>query len=229
MVENSGEERTSLGGEPVVRGGVVEAIALTVAVPQGEVDVAAVARVVRPGLRGERGRQPQAGGDAANRLAHEHLLVRRTHGRRMGDRDLLLAVAELDVVLLDVDGLLLERVDELVGVVLRGRHPDRREAERGIDRNVGTAFVRGQRELVLEGGLERLAALGEALDHPLQERALAHGRGPAVQPDVVGDHGPAVRHIGDDDERVEVGNEAHLADRAHPLDRLKLVERVHRL
>ena len=114
------------------RRGVVEAVAL--AVPQREVDVAAVARAVGPRLRRERRDEPVLRRDAADRLAHEDLLVGRLQRRRVRGRDLLLAVPELGVVLLERDALLLERVDERVDVVLRRRHADRREAEARVDR-----------------------------------------------------------------------------------------------
>ena len=115
VLEHAGEERARLGARAGRRrGGVVEAVAL--AVPQREVDVAAVARAVGPRLRRERGDEPVLRGDAADRLAHEDLLVRRPQRRRVRGRDLLLAVPELGVVLLERDALLLERVDERVDV-----------------------------------------------------------------------------------------------------------------
>ena len=60
----------------VGRAGVVEAVAAR-RVPEREVDVAAVAGAVGPRLRRERRDEPVLGGDAADRLAHEQLLVGR--------------------------------------------------------------------------------------------------------------------------------------------------------
>src|SRR5581483_10380323 len=168
-------------------------------------------------------------GHAADRLADEQLLVRSLQRRRVAGRDLLLAVAELGVVLLEHDPLRLERRRQLVDVVLRSRHRDRREAERRVDRNVLAVDAPRERELVLERGPERQAALSKARLHPLEERALADGRRLAVEAYVVGEERAGVGRVGQDAEGLQVGDEPDLADRAHPLDRLQLVEAVHRL
>src|SRR5690349_24447717 len=86
--------------------------------PQGEVDMAAVAGVLRPWLGGQRGNQPASGRHGADRLADQKLLVGRLQGGGVGGRDLLLAVPELRVVLLERDALRLERRGQLVDVVL---------------------------------------------------------------------------------------------------------------
>ena len=223
--EHARDERARLGREAVGRGGVVEAVPRARRVPQREVDVAAVAGVVRPRLRRERGDEAVPRRDAADRLAHEQLLVGRLQRRRVRGRDLVLAVAELGVVLLELDALRVERRDEVVDVVLRRGRADRREAEAGVDRHVRAVDLRRERELVLERHLEHSAALGQPRLHPLEERALAHGRRLAVEADVVGQHRAGVGRVRQDAERVEVGHEPHLADRPHALDRLQLVER----
>ena len=46
---------------------------------------------------------------------------------------------------------------------------------------------------------------------------------------MIGKHDAGVRGVGEDAERVEIGDEPDLADRPHALDRLQLIERVHRL
>ena len=87
----------------------------------------------------------------------------------------------------------------------------------------------GERELVLERDLEPEAALREARRHALQERARTLRRRLSLERDVVDEERAAARCVRQDAERRRVGHEPDLADRAHPVDRLKLVERVHRL
>src|SRR5207249_4917471 len=114
-----------------------------------------------PRLRGERRDEPMPVGDAANRLADVELLVGGHERRRMRGRELLLAVSELRVVLLDRNRLTLEGLDELVDVVLRRHHADRREAERRVDRRVAAVDRGREGELVLEPDLQLSAALLE--------------------------------------------------------------------
>src|SRR5207248_1699692 len=99
----------------------------------------------------------------------------------MRRRDLVLAVAELRVVLLEPDSLGLERSEEVVDQVLRRGGADRREAEAGVDRLESALHLPRKRELVLERHLERRAELGEPGLHPFEKGALAHGRGLAVE------------------------------------------------
>ncbi len=47
--------------------------------------------------------------------------------------------------------------------------------------------------------------------------------------ELVDEHRPGVRRVGQHPERGRVGHEPQLADRAHALDRLEVVEAVHRL
>src|SRR5262249_41477990 len=178
--------------------------------PEGEVDVAAVARRLRPGLRRERGDIPELGGDAAERLAHEDLLVGGPQRRRVAGGDLLLAMAELRVVLLEDDVLTLKCVGERIDVLLRGRHPDRREAQALVHRAVAVLGRHGERELVLERGLQHGAALPERRYLPLEEGALADRSRRAVEADVVADHAAARRRVGKNAEGLGIRNEPDL-------------------
>ena len=229
MREHAGDERVRLAGQSIGRRRVVEAVALTGLVPQREVDVTAVAGVLRPRLRRERCDETVSRRNAPERFADEQLFVRCAQRRCVLRRDLVLAVAELRVVLLEHDPLRLECRDEVVEVLLRRRRADRGEAEPRIDRHVGSVHVDGERELVLERNLEPRASLGEAPLHPLQERPLADRRRLAVERHHVDDHPAQVRSVRQHAKRVRIGHEAYFADRSHPLDGLQLVERAHRL
>ncbi len=162
-------------------------------------------------------------------FAHEDLLVGRAKRRGVARGDLVLAVPELRVVLLEHDSLCVERLGELVEIVLRRGRADGREAQTGVDRDELTVDARRERELVLERYLESQVPLREPLLHPLEERALADRRRRAVQRDVVDEHRARVRRIGEHSERVGIGHETNLADGSHAVDRLQLVEPVHRL
>ena len=225
MCEDAGNERARLLREAVTV--AVEAVATTL--PKREVHMAAVARVLGPRLRRQRGDEALPNRHRANRLPNEQLLVRRLERGRMPGRDLLLAVPELGVVLLERDRLRVKRRCQVIGVVLRNRRRDGREAEPGVDRHVGAIDLRSQRELVLERRPEDEPALGETGLHPLQERALADGRRVAAEHHVIRERRAGVRRVRQHAEGVEIGDEPDLADRAHPGDRLELVERVHRL
>src|SRR5262249_9025446 len=129
MLEHARYERPSLCRQPVGRDDVVEAVLVGVRVPEREVDVAAVACVLGPRLRGERSDQTVPSRDPADRPSQRQLLVGRLECRRVWRRDLVLAVAELGVVLLQADLLHFEGGREIVEVVLSGRRADRRETE----------------------------------------------------------------------------------------------------
>src|SRR5215212_10551167 len=133
-------------------------------------DVAAVPSPLGPRLGCERRYEPVRRGDAADRLPDEDLLVRGPKGRSVSGRDLLLAVTQLSVVLLEQDPLPLEGFDKRVDVLLRRGHTDRREAEARVDRTEPSVGSRGERELVLEPDVEQRAPIREPLFHPLQER-----------------------------------------------------------
>src|ERR687887_315291 len=136
---------------------------------------------------------------------------------------------ELCVVLLERDVLRVEGGDEVVDVSLRGGQSDGGEAEGGVQGNEAAVLAHGERELVLEGDLEREVALCEARGLPLEERSLADGCGLAVRPAVVGEDGAGARRVGEGPERVEVGDDPDLAHGSHALDWLELVEGVHGL
>src|SRR5512132_1225355 len=227
MLEQARDERAGLAREQIQRRAIVEAVALSL--PQGEVDVCAVSRVVRPRLGCKRRDEALSGGNAADSLADEQLLVRRLKCRPMTDGDLLLSVTQLGVVLLQDDLLSLQRRRQLVRVILRGRHGDRREAEARVNRNELAVLPSCERELALERGAQDEPPLGEAGLHPFQERALTDGGGLAVEVDVVGHNGTRLRGVGQNSEGGEVWDEPDLPDRAQPFDRLELIESVHRL
>ena len=227
VLEHAGDERAGRGGEPVGRAAVVEAVA--VAVPEREVDVAAVAGVVGPRLGRQRGDEPPAGGDGADGLAHEQLLVGGPERGCVRGRDLVLPVAELGVVLLDRNALRLQRGDEVVDVVLRRGGPDGREAQRRVDGDVGAVPLGRERELALERRAQRQVVGGQRRLHALQERALADRGGRPLAGEVIGQHRSGVGRVGQDAERVEVGHEPELAHRPQRGDGLQLVECADRL
>src|SRR5206468_5034249 len=105
-------------------------------------------------LRRQRRDQVMTAGDAADRLSDEDLLVGGAQRRCGAGRNLVLAVAELRVVLLEDDLLCRKRAREVVEVVLRRRRADRREAEAGIDGHELTVDERREGELVLEPSVE---------------------------------------------------------------------------
>src|SRR6266545_979740 len=224
MLEDAGDERSGFVRQPVLPRVVVEPVVPVR--PEREVDVPAVSGRGWPRLRRQGRDQAVLGRDAADAFADEDLLVRRTHGGRVPGRDLLLTVAQLCVVLLERDLLLLERIEQGVHVRLRRGHPDRREAEARVDwRELPVALAR-ERELVLERRLES-AALREPIAHAPEEGPRTLGRRLAVQPDQIDEDRAGARCVGEDAERLQVRNEPDLADRAHSLDGLELVEPVH--
>ena len=92
--------------------------AVALAFPEGEVDVRPVAGVLRPRLRSQRRDESLACSDSPDRLPDEELLVGGLKRRRVPGRDLLLTVAELRVVLLELDPLALQSVHERIHVRL---------------------------------------------------------------------------------------------------------------
>src|SRR5205823_6646052 len=85
VLKHAGDERAGGRREAVLRVGIMEQV--LPALPKGEVDMAAVARVLGPGLRGERGDEAVVRGHAADRLAYEHLLVGGAEGGRVLGRE----------------------------------------------------------------------------------------------------------------------------------------------
>ena len=61
----------------------------------------AVARLVDPGLRRERGIEPSIEGDTADRLPVQDVVIRGLQRRGKTNRQLLLTPTELGVILLD--------------------------------------------------------------------------------------------------------------------------------
>jgi hypothetical protein len=170
-----------------------------------------------------------AGGDPADRLAHEHLPVGGGERRRVRHRDLLLARALLRVVLLHRDRLLLQNAHEVIGEVLRGGQPDGGEAERPVQRAVPFLVPQRQRELVLERRLEHRAPLvGQTGGHAGEERSRADRPGLADQRVHGGEHGAGAGRVGEHDEGRRIGHQPHLAHRSQALHAHQLVERVHR-
>src|ERR1700730_7094915 len=114
MVEDAGNELARQGREVVLASSVVEAVHALVLIPAREVEVAAVARLVTPRLGREGGVAAVLQCDAAHRLSIEYVVGGRLQGGSVMDRELLLAPAELGVVLLDGKPLRLERRDDFV-------------------------------------------------------------------------------------------------------------------
>ena len=209
---------------------VVEEVAGAVEAPEREVDVAAVARRVGPRLRRQRGDVAELRRDAADRLADEELLVGGRERRRMPGRDLLLAVAELRVELLQRDALPVERRRRA-----RRRSPARPSSR--SSRSRGSRRPAGSRPSPATASVNSFSKAASSTAPRSASRACCRFRnerwqtaaGRAVEPDVVDEQRPGMRRVGQHAERVEIGDEPDLADRAHPLDRLQLVEPVHRL
>src|SRR5439155_7107923 len=105
MLEHAGDEVIAERADAVASARIVHDRAPPRAVPETEVDVAAVARLIDERLWRERRVESVAIGDAAHGLAIEHLAIGRVERRRVADRKLLLSVAQLRVVLLDLDAL----------------------------------------------------------------------------------------------------------------------------
>ena len=149
---------------------------------------------------------------------------------RWQHRQLVLAVTELRVVLGDRDALRVERADDGVDDLGGGGHPDRREARARVDRDEPTVLQPGQRRT---RSRRRSAARCPARPRRATMRAR-NWRGQASygarsRRDVVDEHHRRARRVRDHGERRRVGHQSDLADRAHSVDGLELVERVHRL
>ena len=228
VLEHAGEERAPSAEK--WGAGVVEAVAPPLAVPEREVDVAAVAGGVRPRLRRERGDEPMARGDAADRLAHHELLVGGLQRRAVGRRQLLLAVPELGVVLL-------ERGCPAPRGPRRGRRRSPATRSCRWSRSRGSsrpARTRRRRLVASENSFSnatsstrraRPAAPPSASGTPAGQT----GAGVAVERSWSTSMAPVGGAYGRTRNVSGIGDEADLADRPHPLHRLQLVERVHRL
>ena len=169
-------------------------------------------------------------GDRPDRLAVQDLVVGGAQGRRVPDRELLLAAAELRVVLLDPHALLAQRLHDLVDHHRRRLHPDRAEAERLVERDVTVLDPHRQRPLRARrlpspAALRRWRGGSSASGSCAGRRPRARRRGVCMSASI----GPDAGRIRQHDERVRIRDQADLADRPHPLDGLKLVQQVHRL
>src|ERR1700730_12110760 len=114
MVEDTGHELAGWGRDVVLGAAVVEAVDALLLVPAREVEVAAVPRLITPGLGREGRIATVPEGDATHCLAIDDVAVRRLQRGRVTNRDYLLAPAELGVVRLDCQALGLQRGDDLV-------------------------------------------------------------------------------------------------------------------
>jgi hypothetical protein len=151
------------------------------------------------------------------------------------DGELVLAVAELGVVVLDLQALLLHRRDQL--------HDERVplvEAGRGVAQAVvdGDEPVRDARrggrhlpvadaELGLERGLHPVTLAGQFGQGLLEERPRARLPRRPVGLDQVREHRAGARRVGKSDKRFRVRHDPDLADRPHPGYRLQLVQHGH--
>src|SRR5215208_349432 len=120
-------------------------------------------------------------GHGAYRLAVAQLVVRRPQGGGVPDAQLLLAMAELRIVLLDDEALGGERVDHLGDDRRGGEHPDRTKAESLIVWPILVALAARQRPLGLEGGLDGEPGVARLGDRALQEAAWAGAPGRPVE------------------------------------------------
>ena len=192
-------------------------------------DVRAVAGGIRPGLGGERGHEPGTRRDAADRLSHEDLRIRRLQRGAGFDRQLLLRMSELRVVLLELDPLRLQRFHRRVDDVGRGRHADGGEAQTLVDRDVATIDFPSEAELVLDRAAKHHVAVGQAIRHPSQEVPRAGLIRLTGKGHVVDEHRRRVGCVRQQRERGRVGDQADLSGGPHALDGLELIERVHGL
>ena len=230
MVEDAGDEVVAEPAQAVLVARIVHGVLAPGFVPQAEVDVRAVAGLVGPGLGRERRVKAVVVGHVAHGLAVVDLVVGGAQRVGMADRQLLLPMAELGIVLVDAHALRFERGDDVVDHARRERHARGREAQRLVERHErAVGLLARQAELDLEHGL-RAEALGRAgRDLALEERARAGLPGRAVVVEHVDGHGRAVRRVGQDLERLGVRHESDLADRAHAVDGGELIHHVHGL
>src|ERR1700730_18377549 len=101
MVEDTGHELAGWGRDVVLGAAVVEAVDALLLVPAREVQVAAVPRLITPGLGREGRIATVPEGDASHRLAIDDVAVGRLQRGRVKDREFLLAPAEARIIILD--------------------------------------------------------------------------------------------------------------------------------
>ena len=154
----------------------IEPVAAAVAVPERNVDVAAVSGRVRPRLGSERRGEPARGGDAADRLSGPGSACRPpSSAGACPVVQLLLTGPEFGVVLVDHDPLLFERLDERVPRT-PGRPSSRWSRSRGSSRPVrlSPSSSRASVNSFSNPARRECPAGGEGGLHSLEERALAH-------------------------------------------------------
>ena len=240
MGEEPADEVVADLGQAVAVGGVGEDVppgGLAVRREVGErgVQVGAVARLVGDRLGGQAGPQAVPEGHAADGLPVQHVVVGGAQRVGVPDGNLVLAVAELRVVVLDGEALLLERPGEFHGEVVRQVEAGGGVAQAVVERDEpvrdggpgGGGLAAADGELGLERGLHRVAFAGQVGDGLLEERPSARLPWRPVRLDQVREHGPGARGVGERDERAGVGHDPDLADRPHPGYRLQLVEHGH--
>ena len=197
--------------------------------------VSAVSSLVGDRLGGQARPQAAAECHPADRLTEQHMVVGGTQRVGVPDRELMLAVAEFGVVVLDLEALLLHGRDQF--------HDERvplMEAGRGVAQAVvdGDEPVRDARrggrhlpladgELGLERGLHPVTLAGQFGQGLLEERARARLPRRPVGLDQVREHRAGARSVGKSDERFRVRHDPDLADRPHPGYRLQLVQHGH--
>src|SRR5687767_15540593 len=101
MLEDARDEVIAKRAHAIAAARIVHAGSAARRVPQAEVDVRAVAGLTDEGLGRERSPESVAVSDGPHRLTIEDLAVGGFERRRVANGQLLLAVAELGVVLLD--------------------------------------------------------------------------------------------------------------------------------
>src|SRR5438270_2418330 len=217
-------ELAGQGGQTILSALVVEAVDGAGAVPSREMQVASVARLVAPGLGRERGIETVPERHAAHSLPIEDVAVGRLERRRVPDGELLLAPAQLRVVLLHREALQFQGLDDLQDDLGGAVHAVGREAPASIDRLIEVAVLAGQRPLRLECRDQAQVPLGRLLDHSLEEGAAVGGVGLAVEADQVDQDDAGFGRVGCDGEGGRVGDESDLSDRSHPLHGGQVIE-----
>ena len=161
----------------------------------------------------------------ADCLSVQDVMVGRFQGGRVTNGQLLLAPAQLGVVLLDRHPLGFERGDDFIDHGGGHVHAGRGEAATVIDRGEELAVFDGQRPFGLEGRNQgEVVLVGGAGDHALEETAPIGGVGLAIQRLHVDEDGARVRRVGGDGEGGRVRHQPDLANRTHAVDAGQVVE-----
>src|SRR5262249_20031489 len=135
------------------------------------VEVPPIASALRERFRCERGVETVPPRHVPHGLAVVDLTIGRLEGIGVPDRQLLLTVAKLRIVLLYLDPLRRERRDQVVHHAGRARHPDRRETKALIERPERPIGLLGrQAELALERRADAEALSRTGGDLALEER-----------------------------------------------------------